>query len=84
MKAPSPEVALFWRRFGSAFAGHAALPYPWWTAPAPHTWCAEAYQSACLAGLGLIQAPRCGLGDALSQGHLVEVLPDVRRLLLIY
>lgn len=39
---------------------------------------AEAYQSACLAGLGLIQAPLAGLGEALAQGRLVEVLPNHR------
>lgn len=37
---------------------------------------AEAYQSACLAGLGLIQAPLSGVGDALADGRLVAVLPD--------
>ncbi len=37
---------------------------------------AEAYQAACLAGLGLIQAPWAGVRDLLEQGLLVEVLPD--------
>lgn len=37
---------------------------------------AEAYQSACLAGLGLIQAPFVGVRDLITQGQLVEVLPD--------
>ncbi|MCX7278248.1 MAG: LysR family transcriptional regulator [Burkholderiales bacterium] len=36
----------------------------------------EAYTSACLAGLGLIQVPDTGLKKLLSQGLLVEVLPD--------
>lgn len=36
---------------------------------------AEAYQAACLAGLGLIQAPRAGVRELLAQGQLVEVLP---------
>jgi DNA-binding transcriptional LysR family regulator len=36
---------------------------------------AEAYQAACLAGLGLIQAPRLGVQDLLARGLLVEVLP---------
>ncbi|MDB4942169.1 MAG: Transcriptional regulator [Labilithrix sp.] len=36
----------------------------------------DAYQSACLAGLGIIQAPRYGMADALRRGELVEVLPD--------
>jgi DNA-binding transcriptional LysR family regulator len=39
---------------------------------------AEAYQSACLAGLGLIQAPLSGVGDALADGRLVQVLPGHR------
>lgn len=39
---------------------------------------AEAYQAACLAGLGLIQAPLSGVGDALADGRLVAVLPDHR------
>jgi DNA-binding transcriptional LysR family regulator len=37
---------------------------------------ADAYQAACLAGLGLIQAPRAGLRELLAQGALVEVLPQ--------
>jgi DNA-binding transcriptional LysR family regulator len=39
---------------------------------------AEAYQAACLSGLGLIQAPLSGVGDALADGRLVAVLPDHR------
>jgi DNA-binding transcriptional LysR family regulator len=38
----------------------------------------EAYQAACLAGLGLIQAPATGLADYLERGLLVEVLPKYR------
>ncbi|MBX3654580.1 MAG: LysR family transcriptional regulator [Ramlibacter sp.] len=38
----------------------------------------EAYQAACLAGLGLIQAPEVGVRDLLAQGVLVDVLPDHR------
>jgi DNA-binding transcriptional LysR family regulator len=38
---------------------------------------AEAYQAACLAGLGLIQAPLAGLERLLESGQLVEVLPDL-------
>jgi DNA-binding transcriptional LysR family regulator len=34
----------------------------------------EAYQAACLAGLGLIQAPAAGLARLIGQGLLVEVL----------
>ena len=37
-----------------------------------------AYEAACLAGLGLIQAPALGLGELLAQGALVEVLPALR------
>lgn len=36
----------------------------------------DAYQVACLAGLGIIQAPRVGLEAALASGALVEVLPE--------
>jgi DNA-binding transcriptional LysR family regulator len=35
----------------------------------------EAYQSACLAGLGLIQAPAAGLAPLIARGLLVEVMP---------
>lgn len=38
----------------------------------------EAYQAACLAGLGLIQAPMAGLRPLLDSGQLVEVLPQCR------
>lgn len=37
---------------------------------------AEAYQAACLAGLGLIQAPLPGARELLAQGKLVAVLPQ--------
>ncbi len=37
---------------------------------------AEAYTSACLSGLGLIQVPAIGVDDTLAQGRLVEVLPE--------
>jgi len=36
----------------------------------------EAYQAACLAGLGIIQAPRIGAQALLEQGKLVEILPQ--------
>lgn len=39
---------------------------------------AEAYQEACLAGMGLIQAPASGLRALLRSGALVEVLPEYR------
>jgi DNA-binding transcriptional LysR family regulator len=38
----------------------------------------DAYQSACLAGLGLIQAPAPGLRRLIAEGRLVEVLPEHR------
>lgn len=38
----------------------------------------EAYRSACLAGLGLIQVPDVGLREDLARGSLVEVLPQWR------
>lgn len=37
----------------------------------------DAYRAACLAGLGIIQAPRLGLRDHLERGALVEILPDL-------
>ncbi|APW41896.1 LysR family transcriptional regulator [Rhodoferax saidenbachensis] len=37
---------------------------------------ADAYTAACLAGLGLIQAPAVGVHLLLKQGLLVEVLPE--------
>ncbi len=36
----------------------------------------DAYEAACRAGLGLIQAPRPGTRAALADGRLVEVLRD--------
>lgn len=36
---------------------------------------AEAYQAACLAGLGIIQVPVVGIRSLLAQGQLVEFLP---------
>lgn len=39
---------------------------------------AESYQAACLAGLGIIQAPMTGVFDLLAQGLLVEVAPKLR------
>jgi DNA-binding transcriptional LysR family regulator len=38
----------------------------------------DAYQAACLAGLGLIQAPAIGVRPHLESGALVEVLPRHR------
>lgn len=39
---------------------------------------AAAYQTACLSGLGIIQAPAVGLQPLIERGELVEVLPDLR------
>jgi DNA-binding transcriptional LysR family regulator len=36
----------------------------------------DAYNAACLAGLGIIQAPRSGMGELIAAGRLVEILPD--------
>jgi DNA-binding transcriptional LysR family regulator len=38
----------------------------------------DAYLAACLAGLGIIQAPRQGMAASLASGGLVEILPDLR------
>lgn len=37
---------------------------------------ADTYQAACLAGLGMIQAPLIGVAEFLESGKLVEVLPN--------
>lgn len=38
----------------------------------------QAYEAACVAGLGLIQAPRAGMQKHIAAGQLVEVLPGLR------
>ena len=38
----------------------------------------DAYHAACLAGLGIIQAPRAGMAASLASGGLLEILPDLR------
>ena len=38
----------------------------------------ETYHAACLAGLGIIQAPRVGVREALHDRKLVEILPQYR------
>ena len=38
----------------------------------------DAYQAACLAGLGLIQVPLLGVQRLIEAGLLVDVLPDYR------
>ncbi len=37
----------------------------------------EAYQAACLAGLGITQVPAVGVQQLIAEGRLVEVLPQV-------
>jgi DNA-binding transcriptional LysR family regulator len=37
----------------------------------------DAYEAACLAGLGLIQAPALGLQPLVAQGLLVQVMPQL-------
>jgi DNA-binding transcriptional LysR family regulator len=37
----------------------------------------DAYQAACLAGLGIIQAPRVGVRRLVEAGTLVEILTDL-------
>lgn len=39
---------------------------------------AEAYEGACLGGLGIIQAPRHGALDYLADGRMVEILAEHR------
>lgn len=39
---------------------------------------AEAYQEACLAGLGIVQAPTAGVRHLIERGLLVEVAPELR------
>lgn len=36
----------------------------------------DSYQAACLAGLGIIQAPRSGLLPSVLAGDMVEILPQ--------
>jgi DNA-binding transcriptional LysR family regulator len=38
----------------------------------------DAYNAACHAGLGLIQAPEIGVREHLARGQLVEMLPRYR------
>jgi DNA-binding transcriptional LysR family regulator len=38
----------------------------------------DAYYAACLAGLGIIQAPEAGVRKALDAGQLLEVMPQFR------
>ncbi len=38
----------------------------------------DAYNAACLAGMGLIQAPEIGVREHIDRGTLIEVLPQYR------
>jgi DNA-binding transcriptional LysR family regulator len=38
---------------------------------------ADAYEAACVAGLGIIQAPRWHWREAVKRGQMVEVLPEL-------
>jgi DNA-binding transcriptional LysR family regulator len=38
----------------------------------------DSYQAACLAGLGLIQAPEVGMRASVAEGQVVEVMPEFR------
>jgi DNA-binding transcriptional LysR family regulator len=38
----------------------------------------QAYEAACLAGLGLVQVPEVAFRHHLVQGVLVDVLPEYR------
>src|SRR5262249_4023528 len=37
----------------------------------------DAYEAACIAGLGIIQTPRWRKAEAIERGLLVEVLPEL-------
>ena len=39
---------------------------------------ADAFQSACAAGLGIAQCPRQGVQERLARGELLELLPKLR------
>lgn len=52
--------------------GYASLPMP----GALTVNNSEAYRAACVAGIGLVQAPAAGLQPLIDEGVLVEVLPD--------
>jgi len=36
----------------------------------------DAYRAACVAGLGIMQAPKLGAMELLNNGQLIEILPD--------
>jgi DNA-binding transcriptional LysR family regulator len=37
----------------------------------------DAYHAACLAGLGIIQAPLIGVREEIARGEIVEILPQL-------
>jgi len=38
----------------------------------------DAYHAACLAGLGIIQAPVIGVREEMARGEMIEILPQLR------
>jgi len=38
----------------------------------------DSYHAACLAGFGIIQAPRAGMAASIASGALLEILPELR------
>lgn len=54
--------------------GYATLPLP----GVLHVNSVQTYEAAGLAGIGLIQAARTGIGRHLESGALVEILPEFR------
>jgi DNA-binding transcriptional LysR family regulator len=38
----------------------------------------DAYHAACLAGLGIVQAPEIGMREDIARGELVEILPQLK------
>lgn len=38
----------------------------------------DAYNAACLAGLGIIQAPEIGMREEIARGEVVEILPQLK------
>lgn len=38
----------------------------------------DAYHAACLAGLGIVQAPEIGMREDIARGEVVEILPQLK------
>ena len=38
----------------------------------------DAYHAACLAGLGIVQAPEIGMREDIARGEVVEILPQLQ------